>query len=116
METREWERQTNRGVLMTRLWNDPLSGTTIVASDVSQDRLAIIRIDGMHSHQCEVALQSALGRSDGVHEVEVDFLSGQASVLFDPAKVEVAELLTAITDAGYATGNVSQGGDQDAAD
>ena len=101
---------------MTRLWNDPLSGTTILATDVSQDRLAIIRIDGMHSHQCEQDLQAALGRSEGVHEVEVDFLSGQASVLFDPDRVEVAELLAAITEAGYTPGDLSQGGDSASGD
>lgn len=78
--------------------------------DVKQDQLAIIRIDGMHSHQCEQDIQAALGRHEGVHEVEVDFLSGQASVLFDPAKVAVAELLAAIEEAGYRPGAYSQGG------
>ena len=77
---------------------------------VTYDKLAIIRIDGMHSHQCEQAIQAALGRFEGVHEVEVDFLSGQASVLFDPAKAKVDEFVVAIEEAGYHPDGVSQGG------
>ncbi|HEX8325182.1 MAG TPA: heavy metal-associated domain-containing protein [Tepidisphaeraceae bacterium] len=78
---------------------------------MTQDQLAIIRIDGMHSHQCELTIQSALGRFEGVYEVEVDFLSGQASVLFDPDKVHIEDLTTAIESAGYRPGACSRGGD-----
>src|ERR1700722_19200658 len=51
--------------------------------DVARDQLAIIRIEGMHCHKCEQTIQRAMLRHEGVHEVEVDFASGQASVLFD---------------------------------
>ena len=37
----------------------------------------------MHCHKCEQKIQQALSAHAGVHEVEVDFASGQASVLFD---------------------------------
>ncbi|MGN6627679.1 MAG: heavy-metal-associated domain-containing protein [Tepidisphaeraceae bacterium] len=77
---------------------------------MTQDQLAIIRIEGMHCHKCERAIQAALHPFEGVHEVEVDFLSGQASVLFDPAKVHVPELLEAIQSAGYRTAGYSKGG------
>jgi copper chaperone CopZ len=77
---------------------------------VTKDRLAIIRIEGMHSHQCEQAIQAALGRFEGVHEVETDFLSGQCSVLFDPTKAKIEDFTAAIEEAGYRPGDTSQGG------
>jgi copper chaperone CopZ len=84
-----------------------------MSADVSRDQLALIRIEGMHCHKCERAIQTALTRYPGVHEVEVDFPTGQASVLFDPASVTVAELMQSVNDAGYhATGFTQQNPDQ----
>lgn len=69
-------------------------------ADVSRDRLALISIEGMHCHRCESAIRKALCRNPGVHEVEVDFLSGQASILFDDT-VFVNDLVDAVAQAGY---------------
>ena len=69
------------------------------------DQLAIIKIDGMHCHKCEHAIKKALVAFPGVHEVEVDFLSGQASVLYAPGSATVKQLMDAVNRAGYrATG------------
>lgn len=76
--------------------------------DVSRDQFALIRIQGMHCHKCEAAIRRSVGGLPGVHEVEVDFASGQASVLFDRAQVTVAQLMQAVTDAGYEATGVSQ--------
>jgi copper chaperone CopZ len=67
----------------------------------SGDRLVLIHIDGMHCHRCEEAIRKAMMRHDGVHEVEVDFASGQASVLFDPKSVSAEDLVAAVREAGY---------------
>jgi len=72
-----------------------------MADDVGAYQLAIIRIDGMHCHKCEKTVQEVLMRHEGVHEVEVDFNSAQASVLYDHNQVGVKALADAITDAGY---------------
>jgi copper chaperone CopZ len=72
-----------------------------MSADVSRDQLALIRIEGMHCHKCEITIQQALARHPGVHEVEVDFPSGQASVLFDRSAVSVRQLTDAVTEAGY---------------
>ena len=68
---------------------------------VAKDQLAVIRIDGMHCHRCEQAICKALSAKPGVHEVEVDFNSRQASVLFDPANVKVSELMAVVDEVGY---------------
>jgi P-type Cu+ transporter len=73
--------------------------------DVAQDQLAVIKIDGMHCHRCELAIQKALAAHQGVREVEVDFNSRQASVLFTPGSVTIKKLMDTVNDAGYrATG------------
>ncbi len=72
-----------------------------MSSDVGRDQLALIRIEGMHCHKCEMTIQKALSAQTGVHEVEVDFNSGQASVLYDRDAVTISQLTQAVTEAGY---------------
>jgi copper chaperone CopZ len=69
--------------------------------DVGCDQLALIRIEGMHCHKCEKAIQKSMLQHPGVHEVEVDFASGQASVLFDSQRVSVKQLTQSVGEAGY---------------
>lgn len=71
------------------------------ANDVQHDQLALIRIEGMHCHKCEQTIQRALTALPGVREVEVDFNSRQASVLYDPSAVTVNELVHAVNASGY---------------
>jgi copper chaperone CopZ len=72
-----------------------------MSQDVGQDQFAVIRIEGMHCHRCEAAIRKALQREDGVHEVEVDFNSHQASVLYDRSAVSIGQLMEAVREAGY---------------
>lgn len=77
--------------------------------EVSHDHLVLIQIDGMHCHRCEQAIQRAIGTLSGVREVEVDFLSGQASVLVERGTTQAQAMLDAINQAGYrATGFVER--------
>jgi len=73
----------------------------MAAENVAHDDLAVIRIEGMHCHRCEQSIQKALTAKPGVREVEVDFASGQASVLFDKDRTSVEQLMETINDAGY---------------
>lgn len=77
--------------------------------DVHRDQFVIIKVEGMHCHRCEQAIQRVLLAKPGVHEVEVDFLSGQASVLYDPDMSNVRELMDAVKSAGYRPSGFSQG-------
>jgi uncharacterized protein len=80
-----------------------------MSADVAGDQFAVIRVEGMHCHKCEQAIQKALLGLPGVHEVEVDFASGQASVLFDRSAVTVARLMDAVNAAGYHAAGFTQG-------
>lgn len=76
--------------------------------DVGHDQLAIIKIEGMHCHRCEQTIQKALLKHRGVHEVEVDFASGQASVLFDRDAVAINDLMQSVNQAGYRATGMTQ--------
>lgn len=80
-----------------------------MADDVARDQFAVIRIEGMHCHKCEQNIQQALSTLPGVREVEVDFASGQASVLFDRDTVTMKNLTDAINAAGYRATGFTQG-------
>ena len=80
-----------------------------MSQDVSGDHFAVIRIEGMHCHKCEQAIKKSLQSHPGVHEVEVDFNSGQASVLFDRGAVSIGKLMEAVNDAGYHATGFTQG-------
>jgi copper chaperone CopZ len=86
-----------------------------MAEFVGNDRLLLIKIEGMHCHKCEAAIRKAVSALPGVHEVEVDFPSRQASVLFDPSMVTVKELTLAVTNVGYKVSGFNQGAAPDAA-
>ena len=66
-----------------------------------RDSLLITRIDGMHSHTCAEAIVEAVAALPGVKETEVDFASGQASIIFDAQKVAAHQLVEAVEAAGY---------------
>ena len=80
-----------------------------MSPDVSRDQLVLIRIEGMHCHKCEQAIKKSLQSHPGVHEVEVDFNSGQASVLFDRGAVSIGQLMEAVNEAGYHATGFTQG-------
>lgn len=55
----------------------------------------------MHCHSCQKTVRQALLNNAGVHEVEVDLPTGQASVLYDPRAVRIRQLVDAVKAAGY---------------
>ncbi len=80
-----------------------------MANDVQGDQFVVIRIEGMHCHRCEKAIRRALQITPGVREVEVDFPSSQASVLYDPSQVKVRELVDIVSETGYKVTGYTQG-------
>ena len=78
--------------------------------NVGEDQLVLIKIEGMHCHRCEKAIQKALAIHKGVREVEVDFNSGQASVLFTKGSLSVDRLMESVGDAGYRVTGFRQAG------
>lgn len=75
--------------------------TREVRDSLMRDSLLVAHVEGMHSHRCEDAIIRAVTALTGVREVEVDFASGQASVIFDARRVSTHQVIAAIEQAGY---------------
>jgi Cu+-exporting ATPase len=76
--------------------------------DGGRANFVLIQIEGMHCHKCEQTIRKALQTHEGVDEVEVDFASGQASVLFQPGMVSTVQLLDTLRAAGYEPSGFTQ--------
>ncbi len=80
-----------------------------MSHSIAHDQLVVIRVEGMHCHKCEQTIKKALSAQLGVHEVEVDFNSGLASVLFDKTVSTVSKLMDVVNQAGYHASGFTQG-------
>ena len=76
----------------------------IARESLRRDSLLIVGVEGMHSHGCEERVVQRLEATPGVREAEVDFASGQASVIFDARKTTAHQLLEVIVSAGFRCG------------
>ncbi|MGA2583791.1 MAG: heavy metal-associated domain-containing protein [Tepidisphaeraceae bacterium] len=79
---------------------------------VCNDKLVVIRVEGMHCLHCEKKIKKALLSHNGIHEVEVDFNSAQASILFDGSQSKVSELTEIIKSLGYRPTGFTMGAQQ----
>lgn len=60
-----------------------------------------IKVGGMTCSGCAASVTRALQSVEGVDKVEVSLDAGQASVRYDPARVNETRLRSAIEDAGF---------------
>jgi Cu+-exporting ATPase len=56
---------------------------------------------GMSCAACATRIQRKLGKSEGVEDALVNYGTERATVVFDPARTDAAQLVEAIRDAGY---------------
>ena len=84
-------------------------GLTSLRESALRDSLLVGRIEGMHSHRCEDRIVTAVTALQGVREVEVDFPSGQTSVIFDAQRVAAHQIIDAIEKSGYAVSDYAMG-------
>lgn len=71
---------------------------------------ATFSVKGMHCASCPVTVRTAAKRLDGVYEARVDADQGRAWASYDPARTSPAAIAAAITDAGYASTPLANGG------
>jgi mercuric ion binding protein len=64
-------------------------------------RTVTLSVPGMTCAACPITVKKALVRVDGVVKAEIDFGRRLAMVTFDDARVDVAALTAATTEAGY---------------
>lgn len=73
---------------------------TVDTSPVAE-KAVVLHIEGMTCNGCIITVKKSLTRVDGVVEAKVTLDPPQAVVKYDSAKVTVAALITATTNAGY---------------
>ena len=73
------------------------------ASAGNHDRQATLQITGMTCAACANRIEKGLSKIDGVTSANVNLALEQASVTYDPAKVDAARLEAAINKLGYGT-------------
>jgi Cu+-exporting ATPase len=69
-----------------------------------------LRIEGMHCAACAGTVEAGLKRLPGVGEASVNLATKTASVIYDPAAVDIQALKKAVSDTGYSV--VETAGDQ----
>jgi len=62
-----------------------------------------LKIDGMTCGGCVNSVRKVITALNGVHSVDVSLEHAQATVSYDPEKSKVADLKTAVRDAGFET-------------
>ena len=60
-----------------------------------------LNVTGMTCAACQSNVQRALKRQPGVADAAVNLMTGQARVVFDPARVQPAQLVAAVETVGY---------------
>ena len=60
-----------------------------------------LSVQGMMCEACVGHVTKALAALDGVQAADVDLDAAQATVTYDPAKVQVSQMLAAVEDEGY---------------
>lgn len=61
----------------------------------------VINIKGMMCGHCQATVEKAIKEVKGVISVKVDLGNKNATVEYDPAATDIAEIKKAVTDAGY---------------
>ena len=77
------------------------ANASIVGPTTSNAQEVTLSIEGMTCASCSTTVMTALNRTDGVLDAQVTYTPPQAVVTYDPSKVGIEDLITAITNTGY---------------
>jgi copper chaperone len=81
------------------------SGKSVKPGDAAASALAsktvTLSVEGMTCTGCENTIQEAVTKIDGVTAIKASHLDSTAVVTFDPSKTSIADIGSAITEAGY---------------
>lgn len=78
------------------------------SSDIDKSASVYISIDGMTCMSCVNRIENTLKNESGVYRVSVNLSSRMASIIYDPDKLNPADLSEAIEIAGYSVVEVNE--------
>jgi copper chaperone CopZ len=64
-------------------------------------RTEIVEVRGMHCGGCERTVGAAVSALAGVERADADFVAEEVLVTFDPGRVRLDEIRTAVREAGF---------------
>jgi len=67
---------------------------------------AIIKTPNALCEQCKIRIETYLKRYDGVAEISVNYKKGETKVKYITDRINIEEIKTAISNAGYEAGDV----------
>src|SRR5210317_512514 len=76
-------------------------GLTPAKSKQEDETETEFSIKGMHCAACSTRIEKVLGSMDSIHTADVNLASEQATVRFDPSKINVREIREAIEKLGF---------------
>jgi Cu+-exporting ATPase len=75
--------------------------TKLKATEQEQEKTATLLVGGMTCASCVRRIERGLERIDGVDDAEVNLATDRATVIYDPAKVSIPDLIAKIEATGY---------------
>ena len=85
------------GLLGLGQWIAPVT----YGGEPTDSQTVTLAVENMTCAMCPFTVRKSLENVQGVIDAKVDFATGTATVVFDPAVTTVAALTTATTNAGY---------------
>lgn len=73
----------------------------MILSQKTDEKQVIIPVEGMSCFTCELSVEKALNNIDGVQSSQASAQKGNVSILYDPHKVAIEDLVKAINKTGY---------------
>jgi copper chaperone len=70
-------------------------------------RHVVLRVPDISCEHCERTVKQALGRTAGVHHIEVDIPAKEVRVSYDEAAVDLERLKTVLRDEEYPVASVT---------
>ena len=82
-------------------------GTDSMAYDITDSQLTkvTIPVEGMTCASCNVSVETAINKLDGIRSVKADFESRSAVVIYNEQKISLDKIIDAINTLGYKADN-----------
>lgn len=87
--------------LVAKLFSSLLITLLLAGTSMAADTTANFTVTGMMCSACQVKIESALSKTDGVKAAQVDLKAGSATVTYDDGKVKPDQIIKIIENEGF---------------
>jgi copper chaperone CopZ len=87
--------------LVAKLFSSLLVTLLLAGTSFAADTTSNFTVTGMMCSACQVKIQNALSKTDGIKTAQVDLENGSATVTYDDGKVKPEQIIKIIEKEGY---------------